>query len=127
MNEATFSEWKKKEEWSRCHCHTSHVAVVDLPPLSSVLHLPLSSLSPSLQFLPPCQDVSGVSRYSVKTSHCSVFPPQPFFFFYLLHSSLSFLLTLFCILKKTHLNRKKINNCPPTHNYTASKIDCSIM
>lgn len=58
-------------EPSRCQSHTSHVAVVDLPPLS----LPLSpSLHPSIpRFSPLCQDVSSVSQHGVRLSRGPVF------------------------------------------------------
>lgn len=76
-------EWKSNYEWSergeeemeqsRCQSHTSHVAVVDLPP---------PSLPPSLlRFSPPCQDVSSVSRHGVSPSQKSVFPPPISFTF----------------------------------------------
>lgn len=44
--------------------HTSHVAVVDLPPPSLSLSL---TRSPSIScFSPLCQDVSGVSQHGLR-------------------------------------------------------------
>lgn len=54
--------------------HTSHVAVVDLPPSSLPMLLP-SLLPPDPRFSLPCQDVGGVSRHSVSVSQKSAFPP----------------------------------------------------
>ena len=65
-------EEEEEEEESRCQAHTSHVAVVDLPPLPPSLHP--SILHPSC-FSPLCQDVGSVSRRSVKHSHEPAFPP----------------------------------------------------
>ncbi len=60
-------------EQSRCQSHTSHVAVVDLPPLS-----PSPSIHPSIPcFSPLCQDVSSVSLRGVSPSHKPAFPPPP--------------------------------------------------
>lgn len=63
-------------EQSRCQSHASHVAVVDLPPLSHS-----SYLYPSIPcFSPLCQDVSSVSQHGVRPSHDPVFPPTSSFF-----------------------------------------------
>lgn len=55
------------KERSRCQAHTSHVAVVDLPPLSLQPSMPCFSLL--------CQGVSSVSQHGVTASHMPAFPP----------------------------------------------------
>lgn len=62
------SEGRSEEERSRCQPHTSHVAVVDLAPLS---------VHPSCtRFSPVCQDVGSISRRGVKRLVCVLWLPS---------------------------------------------------
>lgn len=57
---------------ARCQSHTSHVAVVDLPPPCLACSLPSI---PRLSL--PCQDVSGASRHGVSPLLETALPSSP--------------------------------------------------